>query len=527
MPAAADELNIDTRASDREMAEAIFGDNITIIDADYDGDRNSSGIWENGDSIAPGLTPSDTGVILSTGRVRDVTRDGGGDPNTRTNTSSNTRGDNNRSDFNDVAGNNTYDASFLDVDFIPDSDLLSMQFTFASEEYPEYAGSVFNDVVAVWINGELVASPVFEVTQINSVNQTENETLFIDNTDDEYNTEMDGFTVTLRLLIPVNEGEENNIRIGIADVQDSSYDSALLIAGDSIQGDFIASDDAETVFESQTAIVDVLANDGDLSNGVMIVTHINGQQVGVEDSITLGSGHKVTLMPDGNLSVEPPADLVGLTGPETLNFSYTAADEDGITDSAFVTITTIPCFVRGTKIRTPRGDVPVEDLQTGDLVETRDHGAQPIRWVGTRRVAAEGRFAPVVIEAGTFGGHGTLRLSPRHRVMVTHYMAELMFGEDEVLIAAGDLVNDCSVRIETGGQVEYYHLLFDSHQIIWSEGLLSESFLPGPQTLGGFDDGVREELFALFPELDPDTGYGYGMSARPGLKAYEARALLA
>lgn len=95
-----------------------------------------------------------------------------------------------------------------------------------------------------------------------------------------------------------------------------------------------------------------------------------------------------------------------------------------------------------------------------------------------------------------------------------------------MLVAAKDLVNECSIHTREGGHVDYFHLLFDSHQMIWSEGLLTESFQPGPQTLPGFDEAVQEELFALFPELDPATGQGYGTAARPSLRSYEARALL-
>ncbi len=509
-----------------QMAEAIFGDGITIVSALYDGDNRSSGIWSNGDSIAPGVTPADTGVILSTGRVRDITRDGGGDPNIRSNTTTNTSGDNNRSDFNSIAGRSTYDASVLEFGIIPDTDVLSMQFTFASEEYPEFAGSIYNDVVGVWVNGALVTSPIFEVTQINSVNESENGTLFNDNTGDDYNTEMDGFTVTLRLLIPVNAGVVNTLKIGIADVADSSYDSALLIAGDSIQGDFIAGDDEITIQETRSAILDVLANDGD-GTAVTIVTHINGEEVFAGDSVTLSSGHVITLQADGTLLVATPPGLTGLTDPNVVNFSYTAETSTGITDTAFVTVTTIPCFAAGTHILTDKGEVPVEALSVGDIVMTRDEGPQPIRWIGQRTVTAEGKYAPVVIEAGTFGHHRRLTLSPQHRVMISHHMAELLFGEDEVLVAAKDLVNECSVRIDEGGQVTYFHLLFDSHQIIWSEGLLTESFLPGPQTLPGFEDDVQSELYELFPNLDRQTGLGYGPSIRPALKGYEAKALFA
>ena len=176
-------------------------------------------------------------------------------------------------------------------------------------------------------------------------------------------------------------------------------------------------------------------------------------------------------------------------------------------------------------IRTPDGERPVETLAPGDLVDTRDHGPQPLRWLGSRRVPATGRFAPVVIEAGTFGFHRRLVVSPQHRVLLTHWMAELMFGEDEVLVAAKDLVNDCSVRILEGGTVEYFHLLFDRHQIVWSDGLETESFLPGPCVMNEFEDEVREEVLALFPEIDPGSYEGYGPPVRPALKSFEARAL--
>lgn len=506
------------------MAETIFGDGVKVIDASYSGARNASGIWTGGDSTSPDVTPSDTGVILSTGRVKDFTNSSG-DPNLRPDTSTDTRGVDNDAGFNALAGSNTYDAAILEVDFIPDGDTLTMQFVFASEEYPEYVGSVFNDAVGIWINGVEVASPVFQIAQINNVNNSANETLYVDNTDDHANTEMDGYTVTLSVTMTVIPDEENTIRLGIADVADSSYDSAILIAADSVQGSVFANDDSADFTGFGDISVDV--TDNDQASGVMQVTHINGQEVTVGGSVTLNNGFEVTLQADGSLLVEAPTGYDLPATPEDFTFSYTAATADGISDSAFVTITTIPCFVAGTRIRTDRGEVPVQMLRTGDLVETRDNGLQPIRWIGHRTVAAKGRFAPVVIECGTMGLHDTLVLSPQHRVLVSHHMAELLFGEDEVLVAAKDLVNQCSIWVREGGEVDYFHLLFDEHQIIWSEGLQTESFHPGPVTLSGFDDAVKEELFALFPDLDRMTGHGYGASARPSLRSYEAAALFA
>ncbi|MBY4894411.1 Hint domain-containing protein [Rhodobacteraceae bacterium N5(2021)] len=528
--ATGDELPINENATPLQMANTIFGPGVTVNSASYTGWSQSSGIYSDGDNVAPGLTPSDTGVILSTGRASHVTQSSG-DPNRSGSTSTNSPGTGSDGDFNDAANRTTYDASFLEVNFTPTTDFITMQFTFSSEEYPEYTGSIYNDIFGVWVNDTLVSSPVVNVTQINSVNQSANATLFNNNTNDDYNTEMDGFTVTLTLVMPVNIGVPNDIKIGIADVGDSSYDSNVLIAADSIQGEFIAESDSITHYEGVTSVLDVLANDP-TSGGIAFITHINGVAVNPGDSVTLADGTVVTLLVTGELQIDPPASQVGLTANETINFTYTADDGNGITDTAFVTVTAIPCFARGTMILTEDGEKAVEDLVEGDMIETRDNGLQPIRWIGSRKVAAEGRFAPIAIEAGTLGMHRRLVVSPQHRVMLTHWMAELMFGEDEVLVAAKDLVNDCSIHVLgpdqlENGEVEYFHLLFDRHQIIFSEGLATESFLPGPTVMNNLDADVQEEVLALFPGIDRRTMDGYGPAARLPLRAFEARAMLA
>ena len=73
----------------------------------------------------------------------------------------------------------------------------------------------------------------------------------------------------------------------------------------------------------------------------------------------------------------------------------------------------------------------------------------------------------------------------------------------------------------------YVHLLFDRHQVVFSEGLETESFLPGPQTSSSFEAEVVEEIYSIFPELDPETGAGYPTAARRALKRYEAKLLRA
>ncbi|MEM7295910.1 MAG: 2,3,4,5-tetrahydropyridine-2,6-carboxylate N-succinyltransferase, partial [Pseudomonadota bacterium] len=68
---------------------------------------------------------------------------------------------------------------------------------------------------------------------------------------------------------------------------------------------------------------------------------------------------------------------------------------------------------------------------------------------------------------------------------------------------------------------------FDRHQLIYSEGLVTESFLPGPTVLSDMERDVLDEITGLFPELDPATGHGYSPAARPLLKSYETQVLFA
>jgi hypothetical protein len=520
----ANEIGYQTNATATQMAETIFGEGVQVTDASFTGDNRASAIYTDGDDTL-GVAPSDTGVILSTGRADRFTNSNG-DANQSNSTSTNNSGVNNNSDFNTIAGARTYDASWLDVTFIPDGDFMTMQFVFASDEYPEYAGSVYNDVVGVWINGVHVPLSVASgPTAVSSVNQNDNSNLYVSNTNDEYNTEMDGFTVTMSLTIPVNDGEENTIRIGIADVSDSSYDSNLLIAANSVQTGYVAVEDSLTTYVGSTNTFDVLSNDVTSIPGTLVITHINGDPVTVGSTVILPTGQTIIVNADGTLTISTDND------EDTVSFTYTSGVENsaGIivqSDTAMVTLETIPCFVRGTRVQTPDGMIAVEDLSVGDMVETFDNGPQPVRWIGNRAVAGRGKLAPIRIAAGTFGSHGSLMVSPQHRILVRDSLAELLFGQSEVLIKAKDLINGRGIRTVESDEVEYFHIMFEEHQVVFSEGLASESFLPGPQSSEMFDQEVKDELTEIFPELEVETGEGYSPAARLSLKRHEAKTLL-
>ncbi|MFN4130501.1 MAG: Hint domain-containing protein, partial [Paracoccaceae bacterium] len=438
-------------------------------------------------------------------------------------TTTDTAGVDNNSQFNAIAGARTYDAVWIDVDFIPTGDVMTMRFVFSSEEYPEYVNSNFNDVMGVWVNGSHVPVSIGNGTSsINNINPLTQPNLFVSNMNDDFNTEMDGFTITLTLTMPVQAGVVNSIRIGIADTGDAKYDSNLVIVGDSIQTTLVAQDDVGTMFATGQKTFDILDNDIYAGDGTLVITQINGLNVVAGQVITLPSGQQVQLNADGTVTVIGNGDI------EQVNFTYTVASTiGGHIDTGIIKVTTIPCFVAGTMILTDKGECPVESLQPGDLVMTKDDGPQPLRWIGRRLVPATGSLAPIEIRAGTFGDHRRLLLSPQHRVLVHDALAELLFGDTEVLVSAKDLVNGRSVRVMEGGEVDYVHLLFDRHQIVSSEGLATESFLPGPQSTQMFEAGIIEEICTLFPDLNPQTGDGYSPAARRILRPFETQLLFA
>lgn len=150
-------------------------------------------------------------------------------------------------------------------------------------------------------------------------------------------------------------------------------------------------------------------------------------------------------------------------------------------------------FTRGTRITMATGaQVPVEALRPGDMVLTRDDGPQPLRWIGHATMRAIGDFAPVRIKAGALNNEGDLLVSPDHRLFVYQRDDALGAGRREVLVRARHLVNGDSVRIETGGFVDYVQLLFDRHQIIYAEGIAAETLLLDPRTRSALPEEIGD-----------------------------------
>lgn len=171
----------------------------------------------------------------------------------------------------------------------------------------------------------------------------------------------------------------------------------------------------------------------------------------------------------------------------------------------------VTCFTTGTQIETANGLVAIEDLVAGDLVMTADHGLQPLRWLGRRKLdaidlAANPHLRPIRITAGALGGGLPARdllVSPQHRMLVRSKIAQRMFAAAEVLVAAKQLVAVEGIEVaEDVTEVEYFHALFDRHQIVFAEGAATESFYVGAQAIKSLDNASAREIYELFPELE-------------------------
>lgn len=185
---------------------------------------------------------------------------------------------------------------------------------------------------------------------------------------------------------------------------------------------------------------------------------------------------------------------------------------DGYMDDIDLTAR-VACFTRGTLIETDKGPRAIETLQAGDLVWTLDAGHQPIRWIGETRLDAQAlarapHLRPIRIAAGALGD-GTpsrdLLVSPQHRVLLKSRIALRMFGATEVLVAAKQLLAIDGIEQLDVDAADYVHFLCGAHQIVRSNGALTESMYAGTQALAAVSPAAREEILTLFPGIGAEA----------------------
>jgi Ca2+-binding RTX toxin-like protein len=212
------------------------------------------------------------------------------------------------------------------------------------------------------------------------------------------------------------------------------------IGSDSLDGQ--AGNDFFNVGEGDTAI----GGDGDDYFQIVELSETPGAGANIfiqgdEGDETTGDTLNLGTLGDRNEIVYSNTDDAagGLSGTLTL--------EDG-TLLTFENIEKIICFTPGTMIDTPFGQRAVETLKAGDLVTTLDAGAQPIAWTGSRTIPCTPATTPIQFEMGSIDGlSAPLKVSPQHKMLVSHFSCDLLFGQNDVFCTAQHMLNDRVKRV--------------------------------------------------------------------------------
>lgn len=277
----------------------------------------------------------------------------------------------------------------------------------------------------------------------------------------------------------------------------------------------------------------LIGGDGDdvfvLSDGHDTITDFNfGNTGGLGDGDTANndfidlSGHydnlgelRADLADDGILNQSNATDDEGNATDYSDNSQFgpnQSITMQGASSSSFTADNTgVICFTPGIRIETDRGLVPVEQLRPGDLVQTADNGLQPVIWIGRRdlgpkELARTPAFRPILVQPGSILQNDVpLLVSPQHRFVLRGDRLGDLRDADEAFVRAKFLpdVAQSGVRVSHGRrQVSYIHVMTEQHEVIFAEGVATETFWPGKQALLALDATARLEVLSLFPDLN-------------------------
>lgn len=292
--------------------------------------------------------------------------------------------------------------------------------------------------------------------------------------------------------------------------------------------------------------------DGNDSDQYGIVTDLDGNYISGSDETTVYSefeyelagsdGTTITLYymemdsnPNSNsgsgifigyLPSSPLIEGVTYTFSSTNSVPSNAVDYDDIEGAI--------CFTSSSYIETDEAMVQICDLEAGMRIKTRDNGYQRLLWVYKRAIsqdemAGNPNLRPVKITAHAFGADKPCRdlhLSQQHRLLHSDLRNELLFTESHLLVPAKGLVNNKTITIDLDvASLEYVHLLFDAHEIVYVDGIEAESFALGEWSYGTLTEEAREEINTIFPDLSSDV-MDHFKTAYPALTVNETTVLL-
>lgn len=234
------QLTVSPGLSASQLAQILAGPGVQISNATITGPSNYySSFAATGTNL--GLA---SGILLTTGSGNVAI---GPNSNDNAGTIDFNPGD---QDLENIVGVSTYDAAVLEFDFIPQNDTIQFRYVFASEEYPEYVCSSFNDLFGFFISGPgitgaqniaLIPGTTVPVA-INTVNNgipglyadpnipcnNTYPAYYVDNSNGA-TIEYDGFTTVLTALAVITPCQTYHLKIVITDAGDPAYDSGVFL----------------------------------------------------------------------------------------------------------------------------------------------------------------------------------------------------------------------------------------------------------------------------------------------------------
>jgi len=170
----------------------------------------------------------------------------------------------------------------------------------------------------------------------------------------------------------------------------------------------------------------------------------------------------------------------------------------------------LTCLCEGTEVLTANGVRAIETVRVGDFLLNDLGVAKQVIWIGSSAVSAQklkrdANVRPIRIPAGALGAAGPqadLFVSPQHRVVIEGAAPSLLFGEERVLVAAKHLVQSgIAEQMNPGEEVRYFHVMLEEHELLVTNGLVTESFQPARRTLDVMSAENQARLVAAIEAL--------------------------
>lgn len=255
---------------------------------------------------------------------------------------------------------------------------------------------------------------------------------------------------------------------------------------------------------------------------------INGMQAGDEFNVggdrnwslnttTLGGARSayrngmLHLKSGGGLLSQRVDAAVPMTQDEANTFFAAQSEYLNPSQGVFIFPGQVVCFAEGTLLLTKDGYRPVEHLVEGDFLILADGRSDKIRWIGCSVLDEEAldlqpNMRPIRLRKDCLAkGYpfADLVVSPQHRIWVNGHAIREMTDGIGGLIAAKHLVGDNGVEVARDiRSVRYYHVLMDNHEVLWSNGLPTESLLIGKHLCGHLAPALRRDIILHVPEAE-------------------------